>query len=246
MDLGLRDRRALVLGASAGLGRAVAAALVAEGARVAICARNRARVEAAARELGALVGLAVDLTVPGAATALVETATQRLGGGLDILVTNTGGPPKGHFPDITDAMWHEGFQALWLSAVDAIRAALPGMRERRWGRILLITSTAAKEPIPGLTVSNGMRAGVLGLVNSLAPEVAEDGVTVNALLPGYTATERISELGIPEDALAEHVPARRLGRPEELGAMAAFLASELAGYVTGQAIAVDGGFVRGL
>lgn len=245
MDLGLRDRRALVLGASAGLGRAVAAALVAEGARVAICARNRARVDSAARELGAHLGLACDLTAPAAGTTLVETVTQRLGG-LDILVTNTGGPPKGQFPDVTDEMWQEGFQSLWLSAVDAIRAALPGMRQRRWGRILLITSTAAKEPIPGLSVSSGLRAGLLGLVKSLAPEVAEEGVTVNALLPGYTATERISELGIPEHTLAEHIPARRLGRPEELGAMAAFLASEQAGYVTGQAIAVDGGFVRGL
>lgn len=245
MDLGLRDRRALVLGASSGLGRAVAAALVAEGARVAICARNRARVEAAARELGAQVGLPVDLNVPGAATTLVETAIQRLGG-LDILVTNTGGPPKGPFADVTEAMWREGFQSLWMSAVDAIRAALPGMRDRRWGRVLLITSTAAKEPIPGLTVSSGLRAGLLGLVKTIAPEVAEDGVTINALLPGYTATERIAELGIPEDTLAEHIPARRLGRPEEFGAMAAFLASEQASYVTGQAIAVDGGFIRGL
>ena len=245
MDLGLRDRRALILGASAGLGRAVAAALVAEGARVAICARNKARVEAAARELGARAGLACDLSVPGAATALVDTARQRLGG-LDILVTNTGGPPKGRFEDVTDEAWQQGFQSLWLSAVDSIRAALPGMRQQRWGRILLVTSTAAKEPIAGLTVSNGLRAGLLGLVNSLAPEVAEEGVTVNALLPGYTATERIAELGIPEEELAEHIPARRLGRPEELGAIAAFLASEQAGYVTGQAIAVDGGFIRGL
>ena len=246
MDLGLRDRRALVLGASSGLGRAVAAALIAEGARVAICARNKAKVEAAARELGARVGLSTDLTVPGAATTLVETAAQRLGGGVDILVTNTGGPPKGRFADVTAEMWQSGFQSLWLSAVDAIRAALPGMRERRWGRVLLITSTSAKEPIPGLTVSSGLRAGLLGLVKTLAPEVAEEGVTVNALLPGYTATERIAELGVPEETLAEHIPARRLGRPEELGAMAAFLASEQAGYVTGQAIAVDGGFIRGL
>jgi len=245
MDLGLRDRRALVLGASSGLGRAVAAALVAEGARVAICSRNKARIEAAARELGAQVGLSCDLTTPGAATSLVDAARQRLGG-LDILVTNTGGPPKGRFEDVTVEMWHQGFQSLWLSAVDAIRAALPGMRQQRWGRILLVTSTAAKEPIPGLTVSSGLRAGLLGLMNSLAPEVAEDGVTVNALLPGYTATARITELGIPEETLAEHIPARRLGRPEELGAMAAFLASEQAGYVTGQAIAVDGGFIRGL
>ena len=245
MDLGLRDRRALVLAGSSGLGRAVAAALVAEGARVAICARNKARVEAAARELGAQVGLPCDLTVAGAAITLVETATKRLGG-LDILVTNTGGPPKGRFADVTDEMWQVGFQSLWMSAVEAIRAALPAMQERRWGRVLLITSTAAKEPIPELTVSSGLRAGLLGLVKSLAPEVAEDGVTVNALLPGYTSTERIAELGIPEETLAAHIPARRLGRPEELGAMAAFLASEQAGYVTGQAIAVDGGFIRGL
>ena len=245
MDLGLRDRRALVLGASSGLGRAVAAALVAEGARVAICARNKARIEAAARELGAQVGLPCDLAVPGAATALVDVARQRLGG-LDILVTNTGGPPKGRFGDVTDEMWREGFQSLWLAAIDAIRAALPGMRQQRWGRILLVTSTAAKEPIPGLTVSNGLRAGLLGLMNSLAPEVAEEGVTVNALLPGYTATARIAELGLPEETLAEDIPARRLGRPEEFGAVAAFLASEQAGYVTGQAIAVDGGFIRGL
>jgi len=120
------------------------------------------------------------------------------------------------------------------------------MRHQRWGRILLVTSTTAKEPIPGLTVSSGLRAGLLGVVKTLAPEVAEEGVTVNALLPGYTATARIAELGVPEETLAEHIPARRLGRPEELGAMAAFLASEQAGYVTGQAIAVDGGFVRGL
>ncbi|HVP60819.1 MAG TPA: SDR family oxidoreductase [Myxococcaceae bacterium] len=245
MNLGLRDRRALVLGGSAGLGRAVAAALVSEGARVALCARNRARVEAAARELGAQVGLPCDLTVPGAATTLVETATQRLGG-LDILVTNTGGPPTGRFADVTGEMWQVGFQSLWMSAVEAVRAALPGMRERRWGRILLITGMTAKEPVPGLTIANALRAGLLGLVKSLAPEVAEEGVTVNALLPGYTATERIAELGIPEETLAEHIPARRLGRPEELGAMAAFLASEQAGYVTGQAIAVDGGFIRGL
>jgi 3-oxoacyl-[acyl-carrier protein] reductase len=218
---------------------------VAEGARVAICARNKPRVEATARELGAQLGLPCDLTVAGAATTLVETAAKRLGG-LDILVTNTGGPPKGRFADVTDEMWQAGFQSLWMSAVDAIRAALPGMRERRWGRIVLITSSAAKEPIPGLTVSSGLRAGLLGLMKTLAPEVAEEGVTVNALLPGYTATGRIAELGTPEETLAEDIPARRLGRPEELGAMAAFLASEQAGYVTGQAIAVDGGFIRGL
>jgi 3-oxoacyl-[acyl-carrier protein] reductase len=245
MDLGLRGRKALVLGGSSGLGRAVAASLIAEGALVAICSRNKARVEAAARELGARFGLACDLLESGAARTLVETASSRLGG-LDILVTNAGGPPKGHFAEVTPEMWHQGFQSLWMSAVDAIQAALPGMRQRRWGRILLITSTAAKEPIHGLTVSSGLRAGLLGLVKTLAPEVAEEGVTVNALLPGYTATARIKELGLPEETLAEGIPARRLARPQELGALAAFVASEQAGYLTGQAIALDGGLIRGL
>jgi 3-oxoacyl-[acyl-carrier protein] reductase len=245
VDLGLRGRKALVLGGSSGLGRAVAASLIAEGALVAICARNKARVEAAARELGARVGLGCDLLEPGAARTLVETASSRLGE-LDILVTNTGGPPKGHFVEVTPEMWKQGFQGLWMSAVEAIQAVLPGMRQRRWGRILLITSTSAKEPIHGLTVSSGLRAGLLGLMKTLAPEVAEEGVTVNALLPGYTATEHVKDLGIPEETLAEGIPARRLARPQELGALAAFLASEHAGYLTGQAIALDGGLIRGL
>ena len=245
MDLGLRGRKALVLGGTSGLGRAVAASLIAEGAWVAICGRNEARAEAAARELGARFGLAGDLLERGAARTLVESASCKLGE-LDILVTNAGGPPKGQFVEITPEMWQEGFQSLWMSAVEAIQTALPGMRHRRWGRILLITSTAAKQPIHGLTVSCGLRAGLLGLVKTLAPEVAEEGVTVNALLPGHTATEHVKELGIPEEALAEGIPARRLARPQELGALAAFLASEHAGYLTGQAIALDGGLIRGL
>jgi len=245
MDLGLRGRKVLVLGGTSGLGRAVAASLIAEGAWVAICGRNEARAEAAARELGARFGLAGDLLERGAARTLVESASSKLGE-LDILVTNAGGPPKGHFVEVTPEMWQEGFQSLWMSAVEAIQTALPGMRHRRWGRILLITSTAAKEPIHGLTVSSGLRAGLLGLVKTLAPEVAEEGVTVNALLPGHTATEHVKELGIPEETLAEGIPARRLARPQEVGALAAFLASEHAGYLTGQAIALDGGLIRGL
>jgi len=235
------------------LGRAIAQAIAAEGARVAICARGRERLEAAAAAIRASSGSGVgvveafpcDLSVVGAGGLLVQRVIERLGG-LDVLVTNTGGPPAGTFDEITPAKWEEGFDGLFLSAVEAIRAALPGMRERRWGRILLVTSLAAREPIPRLTVSNALRAGLLGLAKSLSREVAAEGITVNALLPGYTRTERLMELGVDEAKLCAQIPAGRIGNPEELGALAAFLASERAAYITGQAIACDGGAMHSI
>lgn len=243
MDLGIHGKRALVMGASQGLGRAIAAALVHEGARVAICARGEAKLREAAQQLGAAAALTCDLSQAGAARQLVHDAIHQLGG-VDILVTNTGGPPKGDFASITPEAWAQGFQALWLSAVDAIQAALPGMRERRWGRIVLVTSTSAREPISGLTISNGLRPGLVGLAKSLSREVAADGVTVNAVLPGYTDTDRMRQLGVSAEAIAAQIPARRLGKPEELGGLCAFLASEAGAYITGQAIACDGGFLH--
>lgn len=246
MDMKLGNRRALVLGASQGLGKAIAAALVAEGAKVAVCSRDEGRVSAAVKEVGAACGVTVDLSKPFAGREAVEKAVVELGGGLDILVVNTGGPPKGGFEEVTDPMWQESFQGLWLSAVDAIRAALPGMRERAWGRILLITSNVSKEPMAGMTISNGLRAGLLGLANSLSREVAAHGITVNALLPGFIDTARIRALGIDQTRISAQIPAGRLGTPEELAAMAVFLASDPARYVTGQAISVDGGALHGL
>jgi 3-oxoacyl-[acyl-carrier protein] reductase len=244
MDFGLKGKRALVMGASSGLGRAVAAALVREGAQVAVCSRDEGRIQAAARQVGSSLAIVSDLSRPNAGRAAVERVLQ-VWGGLEVLVCNTGGPPTGAFADVSDAQWQEGFQSLWLSAVDAINAALPGMRKGRWGRVLLVTSAAAKEPIAGLTVSNGLRAGLLGLAKSLSQEVAQDGVTANCLLPGYTATERMQQLGVDQEKMAAQIPARRLGRPEEFAAAAAFLASEQAGYITGQALAVDGGYLHG-
>lgn len=244
MDLGIADRRALVMGASRGLGRAVARALIDEGVRVAICARKADRLAAAARDLGAEPFVA-DLSVPGAAAKLVEEAIARLGG-LDILVVNTGGPPPGSFDSFADQPWRDAFEALWMSSVGAIRASLPGMRERSWGRILIVTSIAAREPIANLMLSNGLRAGLHGLVNALSKEVAAQGITVNALMPGYTMTERLAEVGVNEREVAARIPARRMGRPEEFAAMATFLASEKAGYVTGQAIACDGGLLQSI
>ena len=244
MDLGLKDRRALVMGGSRGLGKAIAQALVAEGSQLAICGRDAGRVAATAAELGA-AGIACDLSVPGAATALVAEAVRRLGR-LDVLVVNTGGPPPGLFADLADAAWHAAFEGLWMSSVGAIRAALPGMRTRRWGRVIVVTSIAAREPVANLMLSNSLRAGLHGLVNGLSREVAGDGITVNALLPGYTLTERLAELGLDEARLAAQIPAGRLGRPADFGAVAAFLASEPAGYITGQALAVDGGVLQSI
>ncbi|MBI3544880.1 MAG: SDR family oxidoreductase [Deltaproteobacteria bacterium] len=245
MELGLKGKRALVMGSSTGLGRAIAEALIAEGAQVALCARNEAKLKETATAIKAAAFFAADLSKPNAGAKLVEDAIARLGG-VDILVTNTGGPPAGKFLDVSADGWHAGFQGLWMSAVDAIRAALPGMQSRKWGRVLLVTSVAAKEPIAGLTVSNGLRAGLLGLTNSLSREIAGDGVTINALLPGYTKTERLAELGVSDEKIAAQIPAHRLGRPEEFAALAAFLASSQAAYITGQSIAVDGGYLHGI
>jgi len=244
VNLGLQGRRALVMGGSSGLGRAVAEALVAEGARVAICARNAARVADTATALG-VEGLVGDLSVGGAATNLVREAESRIGN-LDVLVVNTGGPPPAPFSALTDATWREAFEGLWMSSVGAIRSALAGMRTRRWGRIIVITSVAAREPVPNLMLSNSLRAGLHGLVNALSREVAADQVTVNALMPGYTLTERLADLKLDMAALTAQIPARRLGGPRELAALAAFLASEQAGYVTGQAIACDGGLLQSI
>jgi 3-oxoacyl-[acyl-carrier protein] reductase len=245
LDLELKGKCALVLGSSAGLGKAVAQALIQEGARVAICSRDQARVEATAKEIGAELPIALDLGQPGNGREVVRRAAKGLGR-VDILVVNTGGPPKGAFAEVTAEQWQSGFQALWLSAVESIQEALPGMQAQKFGRILLVTSVAAKEPMKALTISNGLRAGLLGLTKSLSDEVAASGVTVNALLPGYTATDRMRQLGVPEEQIAKDIPARRLGKPEEFAAMTTFLASPRAAYVTGQAIAVDGGWLRSL
>ncbi len=245
MDLGIQDKRALVMGSSSGLGRAIAAALAAEGVKVALCARNPGRLQEAAAQIPDAIAFPCDLSKPDAATHLVKEVQHALGG-VDILVTNTGGPPTGNFPEVTDEQWQTGFQGLFLSAADAIRAVLPAMRRQRWGRILMVTSLSAREPIARLTISNAIRAGLVGLANSISREVAGDGVTINALLPGYTDTERLRELGRDLNELAATIPAGRLGHPDELGALAAFLASEQAAYITGQAIAVDGGFLRSI
>jgi len=245
MNLGIEGKRALVQGASSGLGFAIARELLSEGAKVAICARSGPRLDGAASALGAQGAVGADLSRKGEAARSVNESARILGG-VDILVVNTGGPPKVDFMDATEEHWRSGIEGLWMGAVESIRAALPGMMERKWGRIILVTSAAAREPMPGLTISNGLRAGLLGLTKTISNEVAHSGVTINALLPGYTDTERLRELGIPADKISANIPARRLGRPEEFAATAAFLCSVPAAYITGQALAVDGGYLRGI
>ncbi|MES3036703.1 MAG: SDR family oxidoreductase [Bdellovibrionota bacterium] len=243
MDLQLKGKKALVMGSSMGLGRAVAESLIAEGVEVVLCARSEDRLNAAVKETGAKAGFACDLTKPGEAKKLIQKTIQALGG-IDILVTNTGGPRKGNFQDVSTEQWQEDFQSLWMSVVESLNEILPAMKKQKYGRVLMITSLAAKEPLAGLTTSNGLRAGLAGLAKSVANEVAADGITVNLLLPGYTATDRLKELKLTEDKIKQMVPAGRLGEPKELADLACFLASPKAGYITGQSISIDGGALR--
>lgn len=244
MDLGLKKKRVLVQGSSSGLGFAIAKAFAREGALVAMCSRDKERIETASEQVPSSIPYVCDLDQTGAAKKLIEQVADTWGG-IDILVTNTGGPPKGNFLEISLADWQKGFQRLYLSTIESIRAVLPLMQGQKWGRILLSTSTAAKEPIKALTVSNALRSGLLGLMKTISNEAAPHAITVNALLPGYTKTERLAELKVSDEELIRHIPANRLGLPEEYAALALFLASEQAAYITGQAIACDGGLIKG-
>jgi 3-oxoacyl-[acyl-carrier protein] reductase len=257
MDLGLTGRVALVGGSSTGLGRAVARELAAEGADVVLCARGEEQLEetraAIESETGAEVAaVAADLSTLEGVEAVV-TGAERAFGRVDILVTNTGGPPAGSFETHDLDSWRSAERLLLESVVELVRRVLPGMKERRWGRILTITSIAVKQPIQNLILSNSLRAAVTGLARTLANDVAPLGITVNNVMPGYTRTQRLEELsgGSPGDESAfEHwtreIPMGRIGRPRELAALVAFLASERASYITGTSVPVDGGWIRSL
>lgn len=248
MDLGLKGHTALVMGASRGIGRGIALALAREGAAVALASRSAERLEEVAAEIDSpsavLVADSNDLERLAELPAEVESAL----GPLDILVLNTGGPPPGAAVDTERDQWEAAYRVLVLAPKTLIDAALPGMRERGWGRIANVSSSSVREPIPGLALSNAHRMATVGLMKTLSREVAADGVTLNTVATGKFATDRLGSMyGSLERAAAmasEEVPAKRLGTPEEYGDLVAFICSERAGYLTGTVIPLDGGLLR--
>ena len=260
MDLGLKGKAAAVAAASRGLGRATAHALAAEGCAVALCGRDEARVREAADAIAQATGartLAVkaDVGVADDCRAFVARAAAEMGR-LDILVTNTGGPKPGAFEAVGDDGWEEAYRVTLANVVHLVRAAIPHMRARRWGRIVNIASLSAQQPIQGLALSNTLRPAIVGLAETLANELGPDGILVNTVCPGYTRTERLDEVAearakakgvTPQQVIETLGRSALLGRvaePEELAAVIAFLCSERASYVTGTTIAVDGGATR--
>lgn len=262
MDLGLKGKAALVAGGSMGLGRAVALELAREGAEVAIGALDDPYLNEAAeliqRETGKKpLAIPVDVSDAAQAKGAVRRTIDHFGG-LDILVNNAGGPPSADFLDIDDALWERGFRLNLLSTILMTREAVPVMKDKRWGRIINMTSISVKQPIDGLILSNTVRSGVIGLAKSLSNELAPFGVTVNSVCPGYTLTDRVRTLArttaakegtTPEAVIGRweaSIPMKRLGTPEEFAALVVFLASERSGYITGAAIQIDGGWYRGV
>jgi 3-oxoacyl-[acyl-carrier protein] reductase len=260
MDLGLAGKVALVAASSRGLGRAVAEELAREGTSLVLCARGEAALQETATAIrgangGKVEAVAADLGTAEGVTRVAETA-MRAFGRVDVLVTNSGGPPAGPFEHHSADAWAEAVRQNLYSVVELTRAVLPGMKERRWGRIINVTSIAVKQPVDNLILSNSVRAAVTGFARTLANEVAPFGITVNNVMPGYTRTQRVDDLASRNAALKgtnpvaelavweRQIPMGRLGEPREFAAMVAFLASERASYTTGASIAVDGGWIR--
>lgn len=262
MDLGLTGKVALVAAASKGLGRAIAQELAAEGASIAMCARGEEALENARAEISQSTGadviaIAGDVSRSSDVVNITRTTLEKFGR-IDILVTNAGGPPSGKFESLSPDMWQKAFDLTLMSVINLASAVIPGMRERKWGRVINVTSIAVKQPVDGLMLSNSLRSAVTGFARTLANEVAPHGITVNNILPGYTRTERVEQLsdaaakreGITREAALSkwesEIPMRRLGEPREFAALAAFLASDRASYITGTSISVDGGWIKGL
>jgi 3-oxoacyl-[acyl-carrier protein] reductase len=262
METGLRNRVAIVAASSQGLGKATAEAFAAEGCRVAICARNRAAITALAERLCSeyktdAFGEALDVTDAAAVSTFVNAVVEKFGA-VDICVTNAGGPPAKGFLATTVEEWRRMIELNFLSTVYFAHAVIPHMQKKKWGRIITITSITTKQPVADLVYSNAVRAAVVGLVKSLANEFGKDGILVNNVGPGFTATDRLKELAKARsaasnkseqeifDSWAADAPLKRLGEPRELADAIVWLASERASYITGQTLLVDGGMYKGL
>jgi 3-oxoacyl-[acyl-carrier protein] reductase len=259
VDLGLTGKVAVVGGSSRGLGKASALALASEGARVTICARTKADLAAAASDIqretgGEVLAVAADLATTAGVQRVVAATVERFGG-VDVLVTNSGGPTLGRFADFSDDDWQQAFEVVTLSFVRFVREVVPHMRRNGWGRIVGIQSTSVKQPVAGIDLSNGLRPGIAGLMKAIMPDLARDGITINLVLPGTFLTSRISpEAGRSPEGdrelqgqlapLAAAIPVGRLGYPTELGSLVAFLASRQAAYITGAVYQVDGGATK--
>ena len=257
MDLGLNNNVALVTAASQGLGKASAISLANEGVKLIICSRDKAKISKAEQNIKELTGADVvsfqtDLNSSKDIDGMIKKIMEEYGR-VDILVNNTGGPKAGFFDDLTDEDWVSTFESTFLSVVRMTRAVLPSMKRNKWGRIVNISSVSAKQPIDNLILSNGVRMSVHGWAKTLSNELASDNILINNVCPGFTKTERVDDLvanqakdmDIAEEkiveAIANNIPAKRVGKPEELASLVTFLSSERSSYITGQSIAVDGG-----
>lgn len=253
MDLGLKNKIAFVAASSDGLGKAVAMELAKEGATVIINGRNEERLRATQKEIelisnSKIIAVTGDLSNEKERAGIIENIFKKFNH-IDILITNTGGPPTGKFEELSLQQWHQTYQLLLESAVALIQAVLPGMKQQGWGRIIAITSQAVKQPVDNLILSNSVRASVVGLVKSLSNELGTFNITVNNVMPGYTKTNRLLSLIETNPDFKEainQIPLKRFGNPEEFAAAVTFLASERAGYITGISLAVDGGWIKSM
>ena len=257
MDLGLNNKIALITAASQGLGKASALSIANEGAKVIICSRDKEKISKSAKEIkdksgSEVISFQADLSNEGDISKMVESIIKKYGR-IDILVNNTGGPKAGFFDEINDDDWLQTFESTFLSAVRLTRHVLPAMKRNKWGRIINISSVSAKQPIDNLILSNGVRMSVHGWAKTLSNQIASENILINNVCPGFTKTERVQalvskqakDLDVSEDqvvnTISSSIPAKRVGKPEELADLVTFLASEKSSYITGQSIAVDGG-----